>query len=514
MTGNLYDFAAFFSQLSPDPKTNIDIIVRQAAETTRCACALYEQFDARENCLCLCAGYHLPPDFSISETPEECICFEPIACGNDNPVIVEDLEATLYAESNPVIKKYGFKSFLGLPVQAGKEVCGSLCVLDVRKRTFSQGDIGAVILLGKALSLEEERNRVRKDLKTRLACEKMLVDISTQAIIVEDVQRFLDECLERMGRTVDAEGIFVWEYDAPTQTVSNISEWLAEGYPPQKENLQKIPVSAFPWGLELMAQDSIMCFDDIEDIPEGREKEIIRMMGIKSLLMIPLFIKGSFYGTLGFEVYSRHRDWLDEDIQVLKTVSHIITKAIEHFLAEKAIEDANSNLERRVEERTAELHAITEELLTHKLELERVNKQLLATNNALSVLARNIEKSKEQIEKKVAQVVRSEIIPILTGLKKAKMLERHRGELDVISARLGKLVKGMEGPTGILAPLSAKEARIAAMIKNKLKSRQIARELNISLDTVKTHRRNIRKKLGIRNDAVNLANYLKSRWSA
>jgi len=512
MMDNIFDFFAFFSQLSPNPTRNIDIIVKQAAEITGAACAAYEHFNARENRFWACAGYHLPPGFGISAPPESCICFEPIARGKDKPVILEDLEVTSYFENSPVIRKFGFKSFMGLLVRSGQEVCGSLCVLDVRKRTFSPEDIDAITLLGKALSLEEERNRVRKDLKTRLSCEEMLVDISNQAIFVEDVHGFLDECLERMGRTMNVEGIFFWEYDAPTQTVSNISEWLSEGYPSQKENLQNIPMSAFPWGMELMTQNNIMRFGDIDDIPEGKEKDIMRMMGIKSILMIPHFIKGTFHGTMRFEVYSRRREWLDEDIHVLKAVSQIITKSIEHFLAEKAILKTNSDLERRVKERTTELQATTEELLLHQSELERVNKQLLATNNALSILARNIEKSKEEIEKKVAQAVRSEIIPILAGLKKAKMLERHRGELDVIAARLGELVKGMGSPRGIFASLSAKEARIAAMIKNNLKSREIARELNISTDTVKTHRRNIRRKLGIQNDAVNLTNYLKSKW--
>lgn len=513
MMENVFDFSTFFSQLSPNPTKNIDIIVKEAADITGAACAVYEQFNARENRFYACSGYHLPPGLGISNPPESCICFEPIARGKDKPVILEDLQTTSYFETNSIIKKCGFRSFLGLPVQAGREICGSLCVLDVRKRTFSPKDIDAVTLMGKALSLEEERNRVRKELKTRLACEEMLVDISNQAILVENVPRFLDKCVERMARTMNVEGIFFWKYDAPTQTVSNLSEWLAEGYPSQKESLQKIPASAFPWGMELMTQNNIMCFSDIDDIPEGKEKDIMRMMGIRSILMIPLFIEGTFYGTMGFEVYSRHREWLDEDIHVLKAVSQIITKSIEHFRAKKAIVKANSDLERRVKERTAELQATTEELLLHKSEVEKVNRQLLATNNALSVLAKNIEKSKEEIEKRVAGVVRGEIIPILAGLKKAKMLERHRGELDVISARLGELVKGMAGPGGILASLSAKEARIAAMIRNNLKSREIARELNISLDTIKTHRRNIRRKLGIQNDPVNLTNYLKSRWS-
>jgi len=55
------------------------------------------------------------------------------------------------------------------------------------------------------------------------------------------------------------------------------------------------------------------------------------------------------------------------------------------------------------------------------------------------------------------------------------------------------------------------ELRIAAMVKNGLTSQEIARQLNISLHTVKTHRKNIRKKLKIQNSTVNLSSYLRAK---
>ena len=59
--------------------------------------------------------------------------------------------------------------------------------------------------------------------------------------------------------------------------------------------------------MELMKKHKIFNFEDIEAIPEGREKEIMRMMNIKSILTLPLFIKEEFYGTIGFEVYRYHQ---------------------------------------------------------------------------------------------------------------------------------------------------------------------------------------------------------------
>jgi DNA-binding NarL/FixJ family response regulator len=56
--------------------------------------------------------------------------------------------------------------------------------------------------------------------------------------------------------------------------------------------------------------------------------------------------------------------------------------------------------------------------------------------------------------------------------------------------------------------------RVALMIKNGLTSQQISDLLCISLHTVKTHRKNIRKKLKISDTNINLVSYLKSKLSS
>ena len=67
----------------------------------------------------------------------------------------------------------------------------------------------------------------------------------------------------------------------------------------------------------------------------------------------------------------------------------------------------NQELERRVQERTLELMEAArqledkqEELSAHKFHIKRVNKELVQTNTALSVMARNIDKKRDELEKK------------------------------------------------------------------------------------------------------------------
>ena len=168
-----------------------------------------------------------------------------------------------------------------------------------------------------------------------------------------------------------------------------------------------------------------------------------------------------------------------------------------------------------IDERNSELVTVAEELeLKHKelslrrSELEKVNQELLDTNKALTALARNIDREREDAEKKIAKLVRSRMLPLLEDFQKIPSLKKRRAEIDELMLSLHELTPGYRKGTDIILSLSTTERRIAMMIKNGLTSPNIANVLHISLDTVKSHRRNIRKKLKLNNSRINLASYL------
>ena len=183
---------------------------------------------------------------------------------------------------------------------------------------------------------------------------------------------------------------------------------------------------------------------------------------------------------------------------------------------EKTLDKAHNELEHRVKERTRELVKIAEELeqkqeelLRHKSELEKVNKELGQTNTALSVLAKKLAKNRQGTKNAIGQTITSKIMPILENLKGAKTLDNLNSGLDILAIHLREITTDLMGDMNILASLTPAEMRVATMIKNGLTSQNIARHFNISLNTAKTHRRNIRKKLKIQNLNINLPTYLK-----
>jgi len=154
-------------------------------------------------------------------------------------------------------------------------------------------------------------------------------------------------------------------------------------------------------------------------------------------------------------------------------------------------------------------------LISEQIKLEYdvkvCTKQLMETNNALSVLASNIDHKGEETQKQTARIINSKILPIIERFQKSKDFAKHWTEFDILKAHLKELTSHpTDGPAAIFM-LTTAELRVASMIKNGFNNPEIARQLSVSLNTVKTHRRNIRKKLYIRNSKINLASYLRAK---
>ena len=192
-------------------------------------------------------------------------------------------------------------------------------------------------------------------------------------------------------------------------------------------------------------------------------------------------------------------DFLEKPIK-MELLSHAVKRALD-----------TQEIELELHKTLKELQRSQSDLLTHRRVLEQTSEQLLETNKALSVLAENLERTREESEKRIVRKIKSLIIPIVERLQRDKNLERYKAELSLLVGHVENLTSGLASDTRIADSLSSAELRIASMIMNELTSEEIANQLHISLSTVKTHRKNIRRKLNLNHSHHNLKTYLKCR---
>ena len=176
---------ACFLSLGHDPKKNIETIVRTAGEILGGACMLYNRLEEKRGLLCTWGIWPRPEGYNPEDNPEGHICYDVIKEGREGPVIIEDLTDTKYEKTDPNVKKYKLKSYLGYPVRVGGEVVGSFCLCDVKKRKFTEGEIKVIGMLGKAVAIEEEHLMAEKTLRKSEAQKKAILDgISTNIAFV------------------------------------------------------------------------------------------------------------------------------------------------------------------------------------------------------------------------------------------------------------------------------------------------------------------------------------------
>jgi len=156
--------------------------------------------------------------------------------------------------------------------------------------------------------------------------------------------------------------------------------------------------------------------------------------------------------------------------------------------------------------------SMEENLLKSQTELKTHAQELEESNIALKVLLKQREKDKKDLEDNIMYNVMNLVAPYLTKLKGSMLKPYELTNLNILESNLKEIISPFSRQlTSDSVSLTPKEVMIVNLIKGGQKDKNIFEIMNMSLDTVKTHRRNIRKKLGLNNKKINLRTYLLSK---
>lgn len=138
------------------------------------------------------------------------------------------------------------------------------------------------------------------------------------------------------------------------------------------------------------------------------------------------------------------------------------------------------------------------------------SRELEESNSALKILLRQRENDRREIEEKIMDNVKQIVLPYIEMLKKKKReIPEDKTYLNIIESNLKEIVSSFTTSLSHrLANLTPKEMLIANLVKEGKQDKDIAEVLHLSIDTIKAHRRNIRKKLNLIGTKTNLRTFL------
>jgi PAS domain S-box-containing protein len=129
-------------------------------------------------------------------------------------------------------------------------------------------------------------------------------------------------------------------------------------------------------------------------------------------------------------------------------------------------------------------------------ELEKKTRTLEEMNAALNVLLQKRDEDRRQLEERFVLNVRSLILPYVDKVREGSLDTRQETCMNIIEAHLNEIVTPFLRSLNQYG-LTPREVQVATMVKDGRATKEIAKILGIGTGAIDTHRKSIRKKLGL-----------------
>lgn len=166
----------------------------------------------------------------------------------------------------------------------------------------------------------------------------------------ERVDSNVDEVLKRLLDVTDVDRVYVFRERRDEDGVSRVTqvhEVCADGIESQMGNpdLHDMPWLEYTprWYDEFLERRAV--YGHIPDFPES-ERMILEPQDIQSIMALPILFRGQFLGFIGFDSVRKRRDWLENEILLLRGMASVLGALWQREEREQAVGEAFDKLSR------------------------------------------------------------------------------------------------------------------------------------------------------------------------
>jgi|GEM_PF-2746490 len=190
-----------------------------------------------------------------------------------------------------------------------------------------------------------ERKETERILAIRERYLSALVATQNRLLSKGSEDNFYSEILKPLGEASGVSRVFLcknYRDKMGLLATRKISQWCNVGIR-EDSNLTDIPLEElFPKITQKLAGGEIITKILSQTSITERQRSIIA--DVKSLLLIPIMVRGNFYGVLGFAECEKEREWENLEIELLKSGAVGISLTIERQETEKALKRSEASL--------------------------------------------------------------------------------------------------------------------------------------------------------------------------
>ena len=205
----LRKFSQCLLNFTSDSRLNIQSMTDVFAEIIGADAALYNRLEGE---MLHTVGKHgVPTGYVQLDKADGHLCYEVILRQAREMYLVRDLPSTTYLDSDPNVKKYGLKTYMGYPVKFGEKNLGSLCAVFTFDYKPDEADELILSMVASAIGMEEER----------LCDYEMLQESKKKYQDLFRIFRLLADSMPDMLWAKDLEKNFLFANKAHTESLLN-----------------------------------------------------------------------------------------------------------------------------------------------------------------------------------------------------------------------------------------------------------------------------------------------------
>jgi PAS domain S-box-containing protein len=183
-----------------------------------------------------------------------------------------------------------------------------------------------------------------------------------------DRERGMEEVLRRLGQATETSRVYVFRNHTGEDGRlwnSQLHKWVAPGVatgvPADSGGL---PITDFPYRddgsgrwtdfgrwEEVLGRGEPM-YGNTRDFPEGERSFLAGELGIRSMILVPIFVEGAWWGFIGFDDCVKEREWSAAEIDALKAAASTLGAALQRQAVEEELGASETRYRAVIEQAT------------------------------------------------------------------------------------------------------------------------------------------------------------------
>jgi len=318
-------------ELDDDFKKNISLLVSLCGEILRADACMYNRLEGEM--LSTISGWKLPSHFKNIDKAKGHLCYDVIKkTGIDEALIVKNLSRTPYYKTDPNVKIYGLKTYVGVPVYYGGKINGSLCMVYKKDVDLSPEDIQMMKLIANFIGIEENHRNLSEQIHKRIQFEELVSRLASRFINLsyEQIDNTINEALREIGEFCGVDRSYIFMVYNHGSKARNTHEWCAKGIKPSIDELKEVKAKDFAWFAQKIRNKEVVYVAHRNLLPKEAEplRKLLTAHKVLSLICVPMVYEGEVIGFLGFDAVRKPKEWSPTDIATLKLAAEIFASCL------------------------------------------------------------------------------------------------------------------------------------------------------------------------------------------